>query len=231
MPLPIGQGRCMEPSCHAATPMAIMQPGMPAPRCNRGALAKPMQTSIAKIILLSAALTLAVPESYAKRMGSGRSSGRQSTITRQRSTPPPVSRAQPAPPPASPAPVQRSQPDMARQSAPPVAPQRTIPRQASSPWGGMLGGALLGLGLGSLLGNRDRDRDPNNVNQTEGDSGTNNGTSSGSSAAGVDETQAGAAQPAEQVPQNRFGSLLLLGALALAVYFLIRRARLRARGR
>ena len=187
-----------------------------------------MHTSIAKILLLLTALTLAVPESYAKRMGSGRSVGRQSTITRQRSAPEPGVRPQPAPSrpasvPPAPAPIQRSQPDTARQAVPPSAPQQSIPRQASSPWGGFLGGALLGLGLGSLMGHRDRD--PNTTNQTEGGSGDN---ASGNGDAQTD-TRTDSAQQPEPVRQNRFGSVLLLGILALVVAFFVRRALARRR--
>lgn len=176
-----------------------------------------MHTLLAKILLLLAAFTVAVPESYAKRAGSGRSAGRQSQMTKQKTAPPPVSRTQPAPPPPSPAPMQRAQPDTARQPAPPLTPAQTLPRQASTPWGGMLGGALIGLGLGSLIGAGDRN--PNTVEQSEGGNGA-----AGSSASGAGETQANAAQARE----NRVGPLLLFGILALAVFFLARRSRRRA---
>lgn len=75
---------------------------------------------------------------------------------------------------------------------------------------------MLGLGLGSLLG--DRDRDPNTVNQSEGNSGT------GEAASGAGDTEA-AQQPAER----GFGSAWWLGILGLVVFFLVRRARRRAR--
>lgn len=183
-----------------------------------------MHTPLARISLLVLALTLAVPESYAKRTGGGRSVGRQSSaVVRPRPAPPPaVSRAQPAPPP-QPAQAQRPQPatppPAARQELPSNAPERAIPRQASSPWGGLLGGALLGLGLGSLLGDRDRDNDT--VNRSEG--GSDTGTAA-SGAGGSEETQA-----AGQGEQRGFGSAWWLGILALVVFFLVRRARRRTR--
>jgi hypothetical protein len=182
-----------------------------------------MNNSIAKILLVFMALTLAVPESYAKRLGSGRTAGRQSQMAREQSRPyvPPRAPAAPVAPPA-PArpPLQRPQPDMARQSLPPAMPQPPV-RQAS-PWRGMLTGALVGLGLGSLMshaGDRDVNRDVNNTNNAEGNSGTN-----GTGEAGTD---VNAAQQAEPPRQNRFGSPLLWGLLALAAFFLVRRARRR----
>lgn len=181
-----------------------------------------MHTSLAKIFLLVLALTLAVPESIAKRTGGGRSVGRQSsTAVRPRPAPPPTaSRAQPAPPP-QPAQAQRPQPapppPAARQEPPPNSPERAIPRHASSPWGGFLGGALLGLGLGSLLGDRDNDT----VNRSEG--GSDTGTAA-SGAGGNEEVQA-----TGQGEQRGFGSAWWLGILALVVFFLVRRARRRTR--
>jgi hypothetical protein len=207
-----------------------------------------MTGSIAKVMMLSVALTLAVPESYAKRVGSGRSVGRAAppSAMRQRSappqrapSPPPQSARAPAGPtgPVAPAaPVQRTQPDVARQSVPatPVPPaNRTLPRQASSPWGGMLGGALIGLGLGSLIGaNQHRDPAQQPPVQSEGGNGDEAATGNSSSAAGNgDPTQAGSAQmaPAEQ-PKSRFGSVLLVGLAGLAIYFMMRRRRNRQRG-
>ena len=167
-------------------------------------------TTLARILLLLVALTVAVPESFAKRTGGGRSVGRQtSSVTRSRpATPPPAARPQPAPPPQS-----GAAPNAARQELPPNAPERAIPRQASSPWGGFLGGALIGLGLGSMLGDRDTD----SANRSEGDSGT------GTSAAGT-----GEAQP-EQAPQRGIGSWLGWGILAALVIYLVRRVRRRTR--
>ncbi|HYC42731.1 MAG TPA: hypothetical protein VEB70_07065 [Noviherbaspirillum sp.] len=177
-----------------------------------------MHTPLARISLLVLALTVAVPESYAKRTGGGRSVGRQSSAVVQPrpASPPSASRAQPAPAPAQ---AQRPQPatppPAARQDLPPNAPERAIPRQASSPWGGLLGGALLGLGLGSLLG--DRDRGDDTVNRSEG--GSDTGTSA-SGTGGSEEIKA-----AGQEEQRGYGSAWWLGILALAVFFLVRRVR------
>ncbi|MBV0882043.1 hypothetical protein KTQ42_22450 [Noviherbaspirillum sp. L7-7A] len=103
-----------------------------------------MQKLTAKLFLTLVACTLVVPESYAKRLGGGRSVGRQAQVTRQRAAPPPsVVRPRPAPPVAQPRPVR-----------PPYvggAPAQ-VQRRPGSPLGGMFGGALLGLGLGSVLG-------------------------------------------------------------------------------
>ena len=167
-----------------------------------------MHTRFTKILLLLLAFTVAVPESFAKRAGSGRSAGRQSSS---------VVRPRPEPPRAEPAPAQRPQPasppDAARQNPPPHVPERTLPQHARSPWGGVLGGALLGLGLGSLLGDRDRDQEA--VDRSVGDSGT------GSSASGAGDDEA--------VQEPVFGSALGLGIFALVVIYLVQRARRRAR--
>ena len=180
-----------------------------------------MHTFLAKIFVLVLALTVAVPESLAKRTGGARSVGRQSTaVARSRPAPPPAaSPAQQAPPPQA-APAQRmpppSSPNAAGQSLPPNAPERALPRHASSPWGGFLGGALLGLGLGSLLGDRDTDA----VNRSEGASGT------GTTASGTGENETA---QAGQVEREGIGMGWWLGILALVVFFLVRRARRRAR--
>ena len=171
-----------------------------------------MHTRPINILLLLLAFTVAIPESYAKRAGSGRSAGRQSS---------PVVRPRPAPPPqAAPAPAQRpppaTPPSAARQNQPPNAPERALPEQARSPWGGFFGGALLGLGLGSLLGDRDRDQDA--VNQSVGDSGT------GATASGTGEDEA-----AGQNREGRGGALWGIGILALVAVYLLRRVRGRGR--
>jgi hypothetical protein len=184
-----------------------------------------MNTLTAKIVLVLLALTLAAPQSYAKRVGSGRSTGRQSQMARQNarpvvppSTPAAPSQAMPAQPP-----LQRAQPDVARQAAPPPVAPQTPPVRQASPLRGMLTGALVGLGLGSLMshaGARD-ENNPNNVNNAEGGSATN-GTDAGTSAAN-------AKQGVEQARGSPYGSILLLGILAFAVYFLLRRVRRRRR--
>ena len=119
-----------------------------------------MRTAVTKAVLASLMVAMVVPESYAKRLGGGRSVGRQTQMSRQRAmppaprpryTPPAVARTAPVPPRAVPAPVPvpvRPQPNLA---GPRVYPGTNIPRQASSPWRGMLGGVLVGLGLGSLM--------------------------------------------------------------------------------
>ncbi|HEY8606520.1 MAG TPA: hypothetical protein VIM12_05325 [Noviherbaspirillum sp.] len=171
---------------------------------------------IARIFLLLVVFTLAVPESYAKRAGSGRSSGRQSSAVRQPPAPP---RTAPAPTPAQP-PVS-AQPAPANAPLPP-APQHTLPREAGSPWGGMLGGALLGLGLGSLISG---DRQADTVTQSEGSSGN----AGGSSASGAGESTIPAQQANEPVPQNKLGPGLLLAVFALIVFIAARRLRTRRR--
>lgn len=183
-------------------------------------IGRTMHTHLARILLLLVALTVAVPESFAKRTGGGRSVGRQSSaVARTRPAPPPSpSRAQQAPPQqpgaaAAPRPQPGVPPNAARQELPPNAPERTLPRQASSPWGGFLGGALIGLGLGSLLGDRNDDA----VNRSEGDSGT------GTSAAGSGENETA------QAPQRSVGSVLGWGALAALVIYLVRRVLRRTR--
>lgn len=98
-----------------------------------------MQKLTAKLLLTLVACALVVPESDAKRLGGGRSVGRQAQVPRQRAAPPPpVVRPRPAAPPVA-------QP---RPAPPPYAG----PAQAQRRSGGMFGGALLGLGLGSVLG-------------------------------------------------------------------------------
>ncbi|GIZ51488.1 hypothetical protein [Noviherbaspirillum aridicola] len=183
-----------------------------------------MHSLIARILLLLVVFTIAVPESYAKRAGSGRSSGRQSSALKQKPAAPPVSRTAPAAPPA-PAPIQRAQPDAPPAPVPPTAPRQTLPREAGSPWGGMLGGALLGLGLGSLMSSNDRQ--PDTAAQSEGGSGSE----TGSGASGTSEAEAAieARQASEPVPQNKLGPVLLLTVLAAIVFLAARRFRARRR--
>ena len=85
---------------------------------------------IALLVVISA-LSIAVSEAQAKRLGGGGSFGRQSSgISRQ------------APP---------SNNQYANQARPAPAAPQTTPSRPASPWRGILGGALLGLGLGALL--------------------------------------------------------------------------------
>jgi hypothetical protein len=109
-----------------------------------------MKNQTLKLGVMLLALTVVVPESYAKRLGGGRSSGRQSQMSRQRMAPPPtVVRPRPSPPYARPGPGPRVAPYATR----PGYGGQQIPQQTGSRWGGMVGGALLGLGLGSLMSN------------------------------------------------------------------------------
>jgi hypothetical protein len=180
-----------------------------------------MKHSIARLMLLLTALSLAVPESYAKRMGGGRSVGRQAPITRQRAAPPLPPRQQSLPAQSNSVPPARQVPPLAR-------PER-------SQWGSMLGGALVGLGLGSLLSSGNSNANPANpanqnpanpdaAAQSSGASGDGSTVSSGAGETAV-------APAAEQPQESRFGSVLLLGGVSLAVIFLIRRLRARANQR
>lgn len=203
---------------------------------------KSMQTATPKALLFIIALALVVPESYAKRMGSGRSVGRQTQMSRQRAPLPPPPRQQaipaptatprPAPPIAAPSAVPPSQPSMARQPLPPTAPIQTPARQASSPWSGMLGGALLGLGLGSLMSHGDRNANTANQNgmNQNGENQTSGASDNGATASGAEGTQVNSVQQPDQAPQNRIGTFLLWGLLAIAALFLFRRSRARRRG-
>jgi predicted lipid-binding transport protein (Tim44 family) len=87
-------------------------------------------------MLVFSALALAISDAdAARRLGGGRSIGRQSeNVTRSAPYQPAAPSQQVAPRPA----------------APPATPAPIPPRPAS-PWRNMLGGALLGLGLGALL--------------------------------------------------------------------------------
>ena len=110
-----------------------------------------MKNQALKVGLMFLTLVLIVPESYAKRLGSGRSLGRQSQMSRQRMTPPPIIRRPLPPPPpyARPGPGPRVAPYATR----PGYGGQQIPQQTGSRWGSMFGGVLLGLGLGSLMSN------------------------------------------------------------------------------
>jgi len=93
-----------------------------------------MKKYLVMMMLVASSLSMVAVEADAKRLGGGGSVGRQSQG---------VSRSVPATPPG--APVQQAAP---RPATPPAAAPATRP---SSPWRGILGGALLGLGLGALL--------------------------------------------------------------------------------
>lgn len=89
-----------------------------------------MKKYLVMLMLVASSLSMVAVDAEAKRMGGGSSFGRQSQGAGQ-STPS--------------APMQQAAP---RQATPPAAAPATRP---SSPWRGIMGGALLGLGLGALL--------------------------------------------------------------------------------
>ena len=191
-----------------------------------------------KIIACFMALTVAVPPSYAGRLGGGRSVGRQSAMPRQRMAPAPVQRQQQAPqvaPQPAPLPVQPA-PGFARQG-PPAIPYQTPPRQAGAPWGGMLGGALVGLGLGSLLSSPNRQVNPASSDGTDrqrdgrpgGTASSGNGADGSTGSGTGDANVSPQANPAsmEEPRESRIG-LLLLAFLVLAGFWLFRRSRMKA---
>jgi predicted lipid-binding transport protein (Tim44 family) len=96
-----------------------------------------MKKLIVGAMVALGALSMVVTEAEAKRMGGGSSFGRQSQSVNRQATPPASNQAT----------------NQANQSASaartPAAAQNAA--KPSSPWKGMLGGALLGLGLGALL--------------------------------------------------------------------------------
>ncbi|MBK4734793.1 Tim44 domain-containing protein [Noviherbaspirillum pedocola] len=95
-----------------------------------------MKRMLISLMLMFSLLAMAVADAdAARRLGGGRSVGRQSeNVTRSAPYQPATPSQQVAP----------------RPSAPPATPTPIPPRPAS-PWRNMLGGALLGLGLGALL--------------------------------------------------------------------------------
>lgn len=97
-----------------------------------------MKKYLATVMIAVSALSMVVTEAQAKRLGSGNSVGKQSSQPYSRqSTTPAQNQAAPA----------------ASQAAAPAAAGSAAAAAAkpSSPWKGILGGALLGLGLGALL--------------------------------------------------------------------------------
>lgn len=190
-----------------------------------------MSRNLAKLMVVLLTLSVAIPESQAKRMGGGRSSARQAPIARQRSTPPqPPRSTQAVPPPGPSAPPQSRpapvEPIASRPATPvtpqPLPPQRTLPQQAASPWGGMLGGALIGLGLGSLI-SRGNDGNSANQNESSGTSGAGGENERAGGASADDGNQQGTLAP--EAGSHPLGSLLLLGLLAMGVFFVARRMR------
>lgn len=92
-----------------------------------------MKRYLIVLMLAVSAMSIAVSEAEAKRLGGGGSFGRQSQgISRQ-----------------APAPSNQNY-SQQKQATPSTAPQN-MPQKPTSPWRNILGGALLGLGLGALL--------------------------------------------------------------------------------
>jgi len=91
-----------------------------------------MKKFLVTLMVAVSALSVVVSEAQAKRMGSGGSYGKQSQSINRQSAAPAQNQAAPA-------------------AAKPAAPAATPAAKPSSPWKGILGGALLGLGLGALL--------------------------------------------------------------------------------
>ena len=95
-------------------------------------------------MMLAVTATSMIAEAVARPMGSKRSIGRQSQTVRQMPAP--------APAPAAPMNRQTAQPAPAAPAAAGAAAgAATQAAKTSSPWKGILGGALLGLGLGALF--------------------------------------------------------------------------------
>lgn len=94
-----------------------------------------MKKFLLTLMLAISALAMVVSDADARRLGGGRSFGRQSQNVTQKAAP-----AAPTPSPAS---------NQANPAAPAAAPGAIPPKP--SPWKGILGGALLGLGVGALL--------------------------------------------------------------------------------
>lgn len=190
-----------------------------------------MHARIARTFLFLAVFTLAVPELYATRAGSGYSSDRQSAVLAQTpiaplrsgnaATPPTSSPTRDKQPEAPPASVVPAAPANSAMPVIPTAPRHTLPREASGPWGGMLGGALLGMGLGSLIPSDDKPMD--SAMQSEGSSGSE--TANGASGSGISEAAIEAQHAREPVPQNKLGPALLLAVLAVIVFLAARRMR------
>jgi predicted lipid-binding transport protein (Tim44 family) len=91
-----------------------------------------MKKFLLTLMLAVSALSMVVSDADARRLGGGRTIGRQSQNVTQK---------------AAPAPSQAT--NQAKPAAPGAAPGAIPPKP--SPWKGILGGALLGLGLGALL--------------------------------------------------------------------------------
>lgn len=93
-----------------------------------------MKKLFISLLVAISALSVAVSDAEAKRLGGGGSFGRQSGISRQAPAQPPSNQFS----------------NQQRQAIPPATPQ-SVPPKPASPWRNILGGALLGFGLGALL--------------------------------------------------------------------------------
>jgi len=93
-----------------------------------------MKKFFVTMLVAVSALSIAVTEAQAKRLGGGGSSGRQSQSVSRQAQQPMQNQASPA----------------AQKSATAPATPAAAPKP-SSPWKSILGGALLGLGLGALF--------------------------------------------------------------------------------
>src|SRR6218665_147886 len=114
-------------------------------------------------VVLVALLVLAHADADARRLGGGKSMGRQSgNVTQREAATPPDSPGAPAqnaakpatsPPPAPPPPTNPPRPGRGAPAQPPPKPATSPPAAAApatKPWGAMLGGLAAGLGLAWL---------------------------------------------------------------------------------
>ncbi|WP_050466601.1 Tim44 domain-containing protein [Herbaspirillum chlorophenolicum] len=97
-----------------------------------------MKKFLLVLMLVLTSLTLVMSPADAKRLGGGGSFGKQSSnYSRQASPSSPSYNSSPSAAPARP--------------ATPAATPQGVPAKPASPWGNILGGALLGFGLGALM--------------------------------------------------------------------------------
>lgn len=94
-----------------------------------------MKKVMAAMLVAALSLSIGISSVEAKRLGGGGSIGKQSNNVSRQSASPSPSQSQAAP----------------AKPANQAAPASATPPKPSSPWKGILGGALLGLGLGALL--------------------------------------------------------------------------------
>ncbi|HEX4859424.1 MAG TPA: Tim44-like domain-containing protein [Usitatibacteraceae bacterium] len=100
-----------------------------------------MNKLLITVTLVAATLYALDVDAQSRRLGGGRTAGKQSQNVQRQATPPAAPDAAKAP--AAPA---------ATAATPAAAaPTAAIPPKPASPWKGLMGGALLGLGLGALF--------------------------------------------------------------------------------